>query len=33
MRIGGPENVEGDPTAVYVTEHLLGKFYLVIRYQ
>jgi hypothetical protein len=33
MRIGGQEKVEDDPVAVYVTEHLLGNFYLVVRYQ
>jgi len=33
MRIGGQEKVEDDPVAIYVTEHLLGNFYLVRRYQ
>jgi hypothetical protein len=33
MKIGSEEKVEDDPVAVYATKHLLGHFYLVMRYQ
>ena len=33
MKIGDEQKIENDPIAVYVTRHLLGHFYLVMRYQ